>query len=146
MLWSSRSYCNYYSFIFESYLFLSFEKKKRKGVLRRENIIKIFSISSNKSTLFCQMHEKQTVCIYSFILFTYLRLARQLVIYRVCMIYNMFISLVKMYMCWEAKDSFTHSFIHSIKKAVLKNFAIFTRKHSYWSLFLSCRPSALQLY
>ena len=70
------------------------------------------------------------------------------------MIYNMFISLVKMYMCWEAKDSFTHSlthsfihsFIHSIKKAVPKNFAIFTRKHSYWSLFLSCRPSALQLY
>ena len=47
------------SFISKLYLFLFFlfalsiEKKKIKGVLSRENLIKILLISSNESTLFC---------------------------------------------------------------------------------------------
>ena len=34
----------------------------------------------------------------------------------------------------------------SIKKVILKNFAIFTRKHLCWSLFLIKLPPGLQLY
>ena len=46
-------------------------------------------------------------------------------------------SLVDVWLVSKYVSGFRNSHRHSVEKAALKNFAIFTGKHLYWSLFLT---------